>query len=110
MTKQLGVLLLGWVIRKSILGKFNTKLNYQGKWDQTKLIRLKEDMTFAENNHLLGFLLMQAYVFLLAFLNVELWQIAFYTVFNIIFNFYLVLLQQYNKRRIDRVLDQISAS
>ncbi len=104
LTKRLGVLKLGWVIRNSFLGSFNQKLKYRGRVNHEKLVQLKKDMTFAENNHLNAFILLQILVVFLAFKGIELWQIATYTVLNIIFNLYLVLLQQYNKRRIDRIL------
>ena len=103
-TRNLGVLKLGWVIRKSFLGKFNQKLKFKGGLNEEKLIQLKSNMTFAENNHLIGFILLQVLLVFLAYYRIELWQIISYSLLNIIFNLYLVFLQQFNKRRIDRIL------
>ena len=104
LTEKLGVLKLGWLIRNSFLGKFNQKLKFKGGLNQEKLMQLKDDMTFAENNHLIGFVLLQVLIVILAYKRIKIWQILSYTILNIIFNLYLVFLQQFNKRRIDRIL------
>ncbi len=104
LTKTLGVLVFGWLIRKSFMGKFNQKLKFKGKLDEARLEQLKAEMTLAENSHLIGFIVLQMYVVFLSFWGIELWQLILYTIFNIIFNLYLVFLQQYNKRRIDKLL------
>ena len=104
LTKRIGVLKFGWLIRNSFMGKFNPKLKLKGGVNQEKLIQLKIDMTFAENNHLIGFILLQILIVFLAFKRITMWQILSYTIINIIFNLYLVFLQQFNKRRIDKIL------
>ena len=89
LTKRLGVLKLGWLIRNSFLGKFNQKLKLSGRLNHERLIQLKKDMTFAENNHLIAFILLQTLIVFLAFKGIETWQIVSYTILNIIFNLYL---------------------
>lgn len=105
LTKRLGVLKFGWLIRKSFMRIFNPKLKFTGKMNTEKLIQLKEDMTFAENNHLFGFIFFQGLIFVLAAWGFEIWQIVSYTIINVVFNLYLVFLQQFNKRKIDRILE-----
>lgn len=102
--KRIGVLHLGWLIRHSFLGMFNQKLKIHGKATLSDLIQLKSDMTYAEVNHLLAFILLLALNIIMLFLEIEVWYILLFFVINLIFNFYLVLLQQYNKRRIDLIL------
>jgi len=104
LTSKLGVLKFGWLIRNSFMGLFNPKLRFKGKLNRDKLIKLKNDMTFAENNHLVGFLALQSLIFMLAIWGIEIWEIITYTLINIVFNLYIVFLQQYNKRRIDKIL------
>ncbi|MEM7104884.1 MAG: hypothetical protein AAF502_17240 [Bacteroidota bacterium] len=104
LTKQLGVLVLGLIIRKTVLGAFNPSLKYKGRRHTEKLEKLKMNMTLAENSHLIAFILLQIFIFVLACIGVESWQLIVYTISNIIFNLYLVFLQQFNKRRIDRLL------
>ena len=86
------------------MGRFNQKLKFKGGPNQEKLEQLKKNMTYAENNHLIAFIILQILVVILAFMEIEMWQIVSYTLLNIIFNLYLVFLQQYNKRKIDKIL------
>ena len=109
LTKRLGVLQFGWLIRNSFMGKFNQKLKFKGIFNKEKLDQLKYDMTYAENNHLIGFVLLQVLIGLLLVWGIELWQIVVNTILNIVFNLYLVFLQQFNKRRIDEILKIISS-
>lgn len=104
LTRKLGVLHLGWLIRKTFLSRFNLKLKALSYLTQDKLLRLKDDMTDAELSHLIAFVIFQLLILAMYFWQVAAWQIIVYTIINIVFNFYLVLLQQYNKRRIDRIL------
>jgi len=85
---------------------FNQKLKFKGRLNKEKLEQLKTDMTFAENNHLVAFILLQILIVLLLILGIEFWHIIAYSILNVVFNLYLVFLQQYNKRRIDRILEK----
>ncbi|MEL6655359.1 MAG: hypothetical protein AAFP77_02790 [Bacteroidota bacterium] len=105
LTKRLGVLLFGWLIRHSFMGWFNQKLHFKGKFDEASLQTLKKEMTYAEVNHLLAFVLLQLFVFIMPIFGLYWWYMILMTFVNIVFNMYLVLLQQYNKRRIDKILD-----
>ena len=104
LTKSLGVLFLGWLIRHSFLGRFNQKLYYKGKFDQASLHTLKKEMTYAEINHFIGFIMLQLFIFAMPLWELPWWYMILMTFVNIIFNMYLVFLQQYNKRRIDKIL------
>ena len=103
-TKHIGVLHLGWLIRHSFMRIFNQKLVYKGKLNQEKLSKLHQEMTFAEVGHLLAFFFLLLINGLFIYLKLEFWYIILFFFLNIIFNFYLVLLQQYNKRRIEKLL------
>lgn len=105
-TKWLGVLVLGWLIKRTFMGWFNPKLNYTGNYNREKLQVLYQEMTSAELNHLMGFFALQLFIFLMPLFGIELWYAITMTLINILFNLYLVFLQQYNKRRIDRILGQ----
>lgn len=105
-TKRLGVLILGWLIRHSFMGKFNPQLFYKGKAKVEALEQLKSNMTYAEVNHLMGFILLLLFSIFSLFYQYELWYVFFLLSVNIVFNLYLVFLQQYNKRRINKLLDR----
>jgi len=106
LTRRLGVLHLGRLIRHTFLRRFNPRLQYAGGFRRAELQQLKADMTYAEVNHLLGFFLFAGFIIWLAVRGIAAWQIAGYALVNVVFNGYLVLLQQYNKRRIGRILDR----
>ena len=106
-TKRLGVLKFGWLIRHSFMGGFNQKLRYSGKGKEDKLQQLKSDMTYAEVNHLFGFVLLLIFTLISPLFGFELWYVVLLIILNIIFNLYLVFLQQYNKRRIDRLIQKV---
>ncbi len=103
-TKRIGVLHFGWLIRHSFMGVFNQKLKYKGKLNQEKLAQLKHEMTLAEVGHLIAFYFSLLIHGLFIYLKMDWRYIVVFFILNIIFNFYLVLLQQYNKRRIDKLL------
>lgn len=106
--QRIGVLYFGWLIRHSFMGIFNQKLKYKGKLNQEKLSKLHQEMTFAEVGHLLAFIFLLFINGLLIYFKLELWYIILFFFLNIIFNFYLVLLQQYNKRRINKLTKTLS--
>ena len=103
-TKRLGILHFGWLIRHSFMGIFNQKLKYKGKLNQERLSKLKHEMTLSEVGHLIAFYFLLLISILFIYLKVDWRYILVFFILNIIFNFYLVLLQQYNKRRIDKLL------
>ncbi|MDP6557600.1 MAG: hypothetical protein QGG71_23245 [Pirellulaceae bacterium] len=104
--KLIGVGVLKWVLVNSFIKYFNRRLQISDKKPNlTKLIELREEMAYAETVHLIGF----AYVMVRVFVNItndETYSMnaALFAV-NMIGNFYPVLLQQLNKRRIDRLLE-----
>jgi hypothetical protein len=103
--RLIGVGALKWVLVNSFIRQFNRRLQLsEKKPDSERLIGLREAMTYAEVVHLIGF----AYVLVRVLVNVlndeHLFMIAPLFALNIVVNLYPVLLQQSNKRRVDRVL------
>jgi len=103
-TKYLCVLHLGWLIKHSFMGNFNKKLTYKGKINKEKLLLLKQEMMYAEVGHLVAFFFLLFINGLIIYFKLTLWYIILFFFLNVVFNFYLILLQQYNKRRIDKLL------
>lgn len=75
----------------------------QGKADISELKALRDKMTFAELNHLVGFMFVSLFVIaklvdgLVAFAIIMM-------IANILLNLYPTLLQQQNKTRIDKLI------
>jgi len=107
LTKRLGVLHFGWLIKNSFMRIFNPKLKYSGKANKEKLEHVIVEMTDAEINHLMGFFFLLVVNMIVPFFGVAGWYVGVLFVLNIIFNLYLVFLQQYNKRRIHQILGQM---
>ncbi len=106
-TRWLGVLVLGWMIKNSFMGWFNKKLKLKPSAGIDKLKTLKKEMGYAESGHLIAFYFLLVVNIIFVFIGVEWSYIITFFFLNIVFNMYLVFLQQYNKRRIDRVIGEI---
>lgn len=99
--RYLGIWLFRWIVRDTPLRFFNQDVRLrQGRAD---LHRIRDAMTRAEVSHLMGF----GFVALLAVGMgfARSWMFAALMMLpNIVLNLYPALLQQENKRRIDRML------
>ena len=108
----LGMQPFKWIILHSFFKYFNPKLSLSKKIKASELEMYREEMMKAELNHLFAFLFVVP--FILFRLYQGLYWFALVMLFvNLIMNLYPTLLQQQNKRRIDRylqVLKQRSAS
>lgn len=103
-TKRIGVLHFGWLVKHSFMRVFNQKLKYKGKLNHERLSQLKHEMTLSEIGHLVAFYFLILINGLFIYLKLDWRYNLVFFILNIIFNFYLVLLQQYNKRRIEKLL------
>ena len=104
LTSSIGVLAFGWLIRHSFMGWFNKKLRLKSSASLDDLKRLKQEMGYAEAGHLVAFYVLLAVNLIFIYLGLEWWYILIFLILNVIFNLYLVLLQQYNKRRVQKLI------
>ena len=107
LTKSMGILFFGWLIRHSFMGWFNKKLRLKPSASRDDLMILKSEMTSAEAGHLVAFYFLLIVNFTFILFGLEWWYIVLFFLINMVFNMYLVFLQQYNKRRIDKVLKKV---
>jgi hypothetical protein len=110
LTRQIGVLHFGWLIRHTFMGKFNKKLHVKGKANAETLQQLKRDMTYSEIGHLMAFGLLLIFNIAGLFWGLALWYLLLFFFINLVFNLYLVFLQQYNKRRISKILNLLATA
>ena len=103
--KLLGVLVLKYIILHSFWGKFNPLLTIKEKNRET-LVQLRKEMTYAEISHLICFILILVLLPVCYVLKFHDDIIIPLFVCNIIFHLYPPLLQQYNKRRLDKVINR----
>ena len=101
LNRYIGIGIFKWIIIHSLFKYFNPKLSLKKKIIISELPDLRNEMTIAEISHLIGF------VFVIGFILVKVGQ-GYYLfalimlIVNILMNLYPSLLQQQNKRRIDK--------
>ncbi|MFP9100132.1 hypothetical protein ACLI09_13865 [Flavobacterium sp. RHBU_24] len=104
--KYLGLDAFKWVVKNTFFKYFNPKLTLKNKVELQRLEELRAEMTFSEISHLTAF----CSVCVLALLKIikgEFIFAAVITAVNILMNLYPSLLQQQNKRRIDKFLNKL---
>ncbi|MBT28890.1 MAG: hypothetical protein CMO01_04440 [Thalassobius sp.] len=106
-TKQLGILKFRWILMHSFMSKFNQKLKYDGKAKKLKLEGLVTEMNYAEISHFFAFLFLLVINILFFWWNINWAYIVFFFFINVVFNLFFVFIQQYNKRRIRRILQKM---
>lgn len=103
--KSIGLRIFKWTIKNSFFKYFNQKLKFETRPTILQIQNIRREMTYSEISHLIAFLFLLI-IALTKVLNGQLTYGVILFVFNIIFNLYPSLLQQQNKRQIDRILKQ----
>jgi len=99
--KRIGIENFKWIVKNTFFKFFNQKINLKNK--KTELTEIRKEMTIAEISHLIGFLFV---TFVALYKSItDNYLIGFgIMIVNIIMNLYPSLLQQKNKRRIDKLI------
>lgn len=99
--RYLGIKYFQWVVKNTPFKFFNQKIKLKNR--KADLVEIRKEMTYAEIGHLIGF------VFVLPFAAYH--GIKYSTLLgliimaiNVLMNLYPSLLQQENKRRLDRLM------
>ncbi|PST83176.1 hypothetical protein C7T94_11290 [Pedobacter yulinensis] len=92
-----------WIIMHSFFKYLNPKLSIKKKIVPAELAVYRAEMTLAELNHLFAFAFMLLFVAFKLFQGLYLFALVLLVV-NVLTNLYPSLLQQQNKRRIDRYM------
>lgn len=102
--KYMGVGIIKWMVKNTFFKFFNPnlKLNRTNKISREKLAYLRSEMTSAEIGHLIGFAFVCIFA-LMKLINLDFLFGFTIMVINILMNLYPSLLQQENKRRIDKL-------
>ena len=99
----IGLTLFKWIIMHSFFKYFNPRLSVTKKILANELEEYRLEMTKAELNHLFAFIFMMIFIVIKLSQGLYLFAIVMLLI-NILMNLYPSLLQQQNKRRIDRYL------
>jgi len=104
--RLIGIPLFKKMIEKSPLPFSTLKMSLNNR-SRSAILELEQKMQYGETVHVFGFLLVLALTVFFA------WQrdirfLLWFTVFNIIMNLYPILLQRYNRNRLQVVLEKIA--
>ncbi|MES2726280.1 MAG: hypothetical protein V4643_04200 [Bacteroidota bacterium] len=103
--KWFGVDLVKWTVKNTPFKYFNQKLKLSNKIEKTDLHTLRKEMTNSEIDHLIGFVFVTIFA-LFKFYKTE-WLFGLTIIIvNILMNLNPSLLQQQNKRRIDKLINK----
>lgn len=94
-----------WIVKNSFFRHLNQSIKVQGK--QTDLLAIRHQMTIAEIGHLIGFLFVTTFAVYQSY-NISLIFGFTMMIPNVILNAYPSLLQQENKRRLDKIIHRIA--
>lgn len=106
LNKAIGLAGFKWIIKNTFLKFFNQKLKLNRKAEKSDLYKLRKEMTISEVDHLIGFVFVSIFA-LVKFYNHNFLFGLIIMLVNIVMNLYPSLLQQENKRRIDKFLQKL---
>ena len=101
--KYIGINYFKWIVKNTFFKFFNQKINLKDK--KVELSEIRKEMTIAEISHLIAFIFVIFFTIDKSFTHNFLF--GFTIMFaNILMNLYPSLLQQENKRRIDKLINR----
>ena len=98
---NIGIKNFKWVVKNTFFKFFNQKIKLENK--KTDLTEIRNEMTVAEISHLIGFIFVTIVAIYLSFTKSPIVGITM-MIPNTLMNLYPSLLQQENKRRIDKLI------
>ncbi|MEY8760889.1 hypothetical protein [Chryseobacterium tongliaoense] len=101
MNKNIGIEYFKWIVKNTPFKFFNQKVSLKDK--KMELTELRKEMTIAEISHLIGFLFVTFFALYKSYTENYLFGLVIMIV-NVLMNLYPSLLQQENKRRIDKLI------
>ncbi|WP_134087975.1 hypothetical protein [Olivibacter sp. XZL3] len=106
LNQLIGLGFFKWMVKNTFFKFFNPKLHLKTRIDQTDLDTLRREMTTAEISHLIAFMFV-CFFALDKFLRSDFLFGCTMMIVNIGMNLYPSLLQQVNKRRIDKLAKKL---
>lgn len=98
--KNIGIEYFKWIVKNTFFKFFNQKIKLTNK---TELVEIRKEMTIAEISHLIGFIFVTVISIYKSISHNYLFGLTIMFV-NILMNLYPSLLQQENKRQIDKLI------
>ncbi len=101
--KFIGVGVVKWIVKNTFFKFLNDKIKFDRKMKISEIRTIRSEMTKSEVDHLFAFFFVLGYVITILYNQKYLLGLTVLFV-NIIMNLYPSLLQQQNKRRIDKLI------
>lgn len=101
----IGVGIVKWIVKNSLFKYFNPNLKFDRKMKISDIKNIRNEMTKSEIDHLFAFLFVSVFMFI-AIYNQNSLSALIILLINIQMNLNPSLLQQQNKRRIDKLLSK----
>lgn len=105
LNKFIGLGIFKWIVKNTFFKFFNQKLKIQKRIEKADLVKLREEMTISEIDHLVAFIFVTCFA-MVSFYNFKFIAGGIMMLVNVLMNLYPSLLQQENKRRIDQFLNK----
>jgi ABC-type bacteriocin/lantibiotic exporter with double-glycine peptidase domain len=102
--KYLGLRYFKWIVKNTFFKYFNPGIKIRSR--STDLTEIRRQMTIAEIGHLIGFLFVLVFAIYWSIVHGLLFGLVIMMA-NVFMNLYPSLLQQENKRRIDKVINRL---
>jgi uncharacterized protein YacL len=102
LNKAIGIGVIKWIVKNTFFKFFNPKLKFDRNVNLTELKTIRNEMTKSEIEHLIAFVFASFFA-IIKFYNHNYLFCLIIMIVNILMNLYPSLLQQQNKRRIDKL-------
>lgn len=106
LNKWIGVGIIKWIVKNTPFKYLNQKIKLRNKIEKADLHALRKEMTSSEIDHLIGFAFVTIFALVKFYKTEFLFGLTIMMV-NILMNLYPSLLQQQNKRRIDKLVKKL---
>lgn len=106
LNNRLGLNFFKWIVKNTFFKYFNQKLKFRNKTNLPEFSEIRKEMTYSEISHLIGFVFVTIVAIYKA-MTIDLFFGFVIMLCNILLNLYPSLLQQKNKRRIDKLIKRI---
>ena len=101
LNRHIGIDLFRWMVKHTFFRFFNQKIKIERR--NTDLLAIRQEMSYAEISHLIAFLFVVPFAIYQGITKDFIFGLVI-MVFNSLLNLYPSLLQQENKRRLDRLI------
>jgi endonuclease III-like uncharacterized protein len=103
--KCIGVGAVKWIVKHTFFKFFNQTIKFHRNMKTSDIKNIRNEMTKAEIDHLFAFIFVSISI-VVQFYNQKYALVLTLLIVNIVMNLYPALLQQQNKRRIDKLISR----